>query len=69
MWATGYRRYYPWLRLPVLDRSSEIRQRRVRTPVPGLYVLTPQSGRRKIPLLALPPLVMADGSERLDGDV
>jgi putative flavoprotein involved in K+ transport len=39
VWATGHRRLYPWLRLPVLDRHGEIRQRRGRTPVPGLYVL------------------------------
>jgi putative flavoprotein involved in K+ transport len=39
VWATGYRRSYPWLQLPVLDRDGEIRQRRGRTPVPGLYVL------------------------------
>jgi putative flavoprotein involved in K+ transport len=39
VWATGYRRSYPWLRPPVLDSSGEIRQRRGRTPVPGLYVL------------------------------
>jgi len=39
VWATGYRRSYPWLRLPVLDPSGEICQRRGRTPVPGLYVL------------------------------
>jgi putative flavoprotein involved in K+ transport len=39
VWATGYRRCYPWLRLPVLDPSGEIRQHRGRTPVPGLYVL------------------------------
>ena len=39
VWATGYRRYYPWLRLPVLGPSGEIRQRRGCTPVPGLYVL------------------------------
>jgi putative flavoprotein involved in K+ transport len=39
VWATGYRRSYPWLRLPALDRFGEIRQRRGRTPVPGLYVL------------------------------
>jgi putative flavoprotein involved in K+ transport len=39
VWATGYRRSYPWLRLPVLDHSGEIRQRRGCTPVPGLYVL------------------------------
>jgi putative flavoprotein involved in K+ transport len=39
VWATGYRRSYPWLQLPVLDAFGEIRQRRGRTPVPGLYVL------------------------------
>jgi putative flavoprotein involved in K+ transport len=39
LWATGYRRSYPWLHAPVLDASGEIRQRRGRTPVPGLYVL------------------------------
>jgi putative flavoprotein involved in K+ transport len=39
VWATGHRRSYPWLRLPVLDRQGEIRQRRGRTPIPGLYVL------------------------------
>ena len=39
VWATGYRRAYPWLRVPVLDAHGEIRQRRGLTPVPGLYVL------------------------------
>jgi putative flavoprotein involved in K+ transport len=39
VWATGYRRSYPWLQLPVLGADGEIRQRRGRTPVPGLYVL------------------------------
>jgi putative flavoprotein involved in K+ transport len=39
IWATGYRRSYPWLGLPVLDEQGEIRQRRGVTPVPGLYVL------------------------------
>ena len=40
IWATGHRRTYPWLHLPVLDeRRGEIRQRRGVTPVPGLYVL------------------------------
>ena len=39
IWATGHRRSYPWLRLPVLDLHGEIRQYRGRTPVPGLYVL------------------------------
>jgi putative flavoprotein involved in K+ transport len=39
VWATGYRRSYPWLRLPVLDGSGEIGQTRGVTAVPGLYVL------------------------------
>jgi putative flavoprotein involved in K+ transport len=39
IWATGYRRSYPWLQVPVLDQAGEIRQRRGCTPVPGLYVL------------------------------
>jgi putative flavoprotein involved in K+ transport len=39
VWATGYRRAYPWLHVPVLDGHGEIIQRRGVTPVPGLYVL------------------------------
>jgi putative flavoprotein involved in K+ transport len=39
VWATGHRREYPWLQVPVLDASGEIRQHRGVTPVPGLYVL------------------------------
>jgi putative flavoprotein involved in K+ transport len=39
VWATGYRRSYPWLRLPVLDGFGEIGQSRGVTAVPGLYVL------------------------------
>lgn len=39
VWATGYRRSYPWLELPILDARGEIRQRRGVTPVPGAYVL------------------------------
>lgn len=39
LWATGHRRSYGWLRLPVLDTAGEICQRRGRTPVGGLYVL------------------------------
>jgi putative flavoprotein involved in K+ transport len=39
VWATGYRRAYPWLRLPVFDAHGEIRQVRGVTPIPGLYVL------------------------------
>jgi putative flavoprotein involved in K+ transport len=39
LWATGFRRRYPWLAVPVLDAAGEIRQRRGVTPAPGLYVL------------------------------
>jgi putative flavoprotein involved in K+ transport len=39
VWATGHRRSYPWLHVPVLDSAGEIRQRRGVTPVRGLYVL------------------------------
>jgi putative flavoprotein involved in K+ transport len=39
VWATGYRRTYPWLRVPVLDESGEVIQRRGATPAPGLYTL------------------------------
>ena len=39
IWATGYRREYPWLHVPVLDATGEIRQYSGRTPAPGLYVI------------------------------
>lgn len=39
LWATGYRRSYPWLHIPVLDEAGEIRNEGGLTPVPGLYVL------------------------------
>lgn len=39
LWATGFRPSYPWLHVPVLDASGEIRQRRGVTGAPGLYVL------------------------------
>jgi putative flavoprotein involved in K+ transport len=40
IWATGYRRAYPWLRIPeALDTRGELIQRQGSTPVPGLYVL------------------------------
>ena len=39
IWATGYRPYYPWLRIPVLDADGQIAHRRGVTDVPGLYVL------------------------------
>ena len=39
VWATGYTRPYPWLRVPVLDAKGEIAHRRGVTPVTGLYVV------------------------------
>ncbi|MGH6760567.1 MAG: NAD(P)-binding domain-containing protein [Phyllobacterium sp.] len=39
VWATGYRRLYPWLKIPVLDRQGEIVNESGICPVPGLYVL------------------------------
>jgi putative flavoprotein involved in K+ transport len=39
IWATGYRREYPWLHVPALDPTGEIVHDRGVTPVPGLYAL------------------------------
>jgi putative flavoprotein involved in K+ transport len=39
VWATGYRRRYDWLDLPILDRRGEIAQYRGITSMPGAYVL------------------------------
>ncbi|NYJ08392.1 flavin-containing monooxygenase [Petropleomorpha daqingensis] len=39
LWATGYRRDYPWLHVPVLDAAGEIRHVRGDTPAPGLHVV------------------------------
>jgi putative flavoprotein involved in K+ transport len=39
VWATGYRRAYPWLHVPVLDDNGQFVQRRGVTASPGLYVL------------------------------
>ena len=47
LWATGYRREYPWLRVPVLDSRGEIVHQGGVTPLPGLYVLGLQFLRRR----------------------
>jgi putative flavoprotein involved in K+ transport len=47
VWATGFTRRYPWLRVPVLDDHGEIRQRGGITPVPGLFVLGMHFQRRR----------------------
>jgi putative flavoprotein involved in K+ transport len=39
VWATGFRRLYPWLKVPVLDERGEIRHEGGVTPFPGLYVI------------------------------
>ncbi len=47
VWATGYRREYPWLKVPVLDDRGEVRHEGGITPVPGLYVLGMRFQKRK----------------------
>jgi putative flavoprotein involved in K+ transport len=47
IWATGFRRSYPWLNVPVLDAHGEIRHEGGITPVPGLFVLGLQFLRRR----------------------
>jgi putative flavoprotein involved in K+ transport len=47
VWATGYRRAYPWLRLPVLDRRGDIAHDGGVTASPGVYVLGMQFQRRR----------------------
>lgn len=39
VWATGYVRRYPWLKVPVLNSHGEIIHRGGVTPSPSLYVL------------------------------
>jgi putative flavoprotein involved in K+ transport len=39
VWATGFRRSYPWLKLPVLDASGEIEHVGGITRVPGCVVI------------------------------
>lgn len=39
IWATGYRRSYPWLHIDVLDAQGEIKHQGGITAVPGLLVL------------------------------
>src|SRR5262249_5199221 len=47
VWATGYRRAYPWLRVPVLDESGEIVHDGGFTTQFGLYVLGMNFQRRR----------------------
>lgn len=47
LWATGFRRRYPWLKVPVLDGGGEIRHDGGVTPSPGLYVIGHNFLRRR----------------------
>lgn len=47
LWATGFKREYPWLHIPVLDARGEIRHRGGVTPEPGLYVMGLRFLRRR----------------------
>jgi putative flavoprotein involved in K+ transport len=47
LWATGFHRHYPWLKVPVLDQRGEIRHGGGITEAPGLYVLGLQFLRRR----------------------
>ena len=47
IWATGYRRSYSWLRIPVFDEAGEIRHQGGITPHRGLYVLGLNFQRRR----------------------
>jgi putative flavoprotein involved in K+ transport len=47
IWATGYRRCYPWLHVPALDERGEIIHRHGITPVNGLFVLGLKLQRRR----------------------
>jgi len=47
IWATGYRRAYPWLHLPVVDARGEIIHKGGITPHTGLYVLGLNFQRRR----------------------
>jgi putative flavoprotein involved in K+ transport len=47
IWATGYRREYPWLHVPVLDAGGELEHRHGVTATPGLYVLGLKHQRRR----------------------
>ena len=65
VWATGYRRRYPWLQVPVLDGRGNIAHRGGFTAAPGLYVLGMQFLRRNSN--SSTPLARMRGCNRLTG--
>jgi putative flavoprotein involved in K+ transport len=46
LWATGYRRTYPWLHLNLLDKHGELRHCGGVTEEPGIYVIGLRRQRR-----------------------
>ena len=47
VWATGYRRRYPWLNVPVLNDGGEIVHHGGLTPCPGLFAIGLRLLRRR----------------------
>jgi putative flavoprotein involved in K+ transport len=47
IWATGFVRRYPWLKVDALDERGEIRHRAGITRVPGLFVVGMHFQRRR----------------------
>jgi putative flavoprotein involved in K+ transport len=47
LWATGYRREYHWLDVPVLDAAGEVVQHEGVTAAPGLYTLGMKFQRKR----------------------
>jgi putative flavoprotein involved in K+ transport len=47
VWATGFRRSYPWIEMPALDAAGEIRQRGGVGEMPGLYTMGLNFQRRR----------------------
>ena len=47
LWGTGFKRHYPWLKVPILDERGELRHRGGVTPAPGLYALGLRFQRRR----------------------
>lgn len=47
LWATGYRRSYPWLKLPILTSTGEVAHSSGVTPFPGVYVIGLNFQRRR----------------------
>jgi putative flavoprotein involved in K+ transport len=47
LWATGFRRTYPWLELPITDAEGELVHEGGVTPAPGVYALGLDFMRRR----------------------